>query len=89
MKITLKYPFNWKGVDIETQSATLGALLRELSTNNTLKTNEFFDQESGGIYPDCDVCINGQPHGELADGFDTRLKDGDKLEIVMTVLPGG
>ena len=89
MKITLKYPLNWNGVDIETQNATLGALLRELSTNNTLKTSEFFDRESGEIYPDCDVCINGQPYRALADGLDTRLKDNDTVEIIMIVLPGG
>ena len=87
MKITLKSTFNLNETAIETQSATLGALLDELSRNNML--TEFFDCVIGEVYPDCDVHLNGQGYGALADGLDTRLKEGDKVEIIIFTLAGG
>ncbi len=88
MKIVLKSPFNPNEIEVETQSATLGALLVELS-RNTLTNIQFFDLRGGEVYPDCDVQLNGQPFGALVDGLDTRLKDGDQVEIIMFTLAGG
>ncbi len=89
VKITLKSPFNLKEVDIKTQSATLGALLDELATDSVLTNVEFFDRISGEVYPDYDVHVNGQPHVTPTDGLGTRLKDGDKVEIIFVMLAGG
>lgn len=89
MKITLKSSFNLNEIELETQSATLAALLDELSSNPKLTKIEFFDSESRELYPDCEVLVNGQSHQLLADGLDTKLKDGDKIEIIIFTLAGG
>ena len=89
MKITLKSTFNLNETDFETQSVTLSALLDELSNNQKLTKIEFFDSESGEAYPDCEVLVNGQSYRLLADGLDAKLKDGDKIEIIMFTLAGG
>ncbi len=89
MKITLKSPFNLNEVDIGTQSATLGGLLDELSTNSVLTNVDFFDRVNSEVYPDYDVHVNGQPYTTLADGLGARLKDGDKVEIILIMLAGG
>ena len=80
MKITLKSSFNLNETELETQSTTLGALLDELQNN---KEFEIFDSERKEVYPDCDVLVNGESYQVLADSLDTKLKDGDKVEIVM------
>ena len=80
MKITLKSSFNLNDTELETQSTTLGALLDELQNN---KKFEIFDSERKEVYPDCDVLVNGESYQVLADSLDTKLKDGDKVEIIM------
>ena len=80
MKITLKSSFNLNETELETQSTNLGALLDELQNNKKL---EIFDSERKEVYPDCDVLVNGESYQVLADSLDTKLKDGDKVEIVM------
>ncbi len=70
----------------ETQSDTLAALLDELSNATEI---EFFDRESKELYPDCLVLVNGQAYGVLPDGLDTKLQDGDKVELVMFTIAGG
>lgn len=89
MKISLKSSFNLNEIDLETESATLGALLDELSKNHKLTQIEFFDTEKWEVYPDCEVLVNGRPYQVLADGLDTKLKDGDKVEIILLTLAGG
>ncbi len=89
MKITVKSTINQNKTEIETQSTTLGALLAERSTNDTLTDVQFFDPTSGEVYPDCDVHLNGQPFRALADGLDTKLKTGDSVEIIQVILSGG
>jgi ThiS family. len=63
--------------------------LDELSIDYGLTKIEFFNSGSGEVYPDCEVLVNGHSHRLLADGLDTKLKDGDKIEIMIIVLPGG
>ena len=89
MKITLKSTFNQNETDLETQSTTLGTLLDELSSNHKLTKIEFFDSESGEVYPDCEVLVNGLSYRLLADDLDTKLKNGDKIEIIIIPLAGG
>ncbi len=79
MKITLKSNLNLKVTDLETQSATLAALLDEISNNSGLMP----------IYPDCEVLVNGQSYQILPAGLDTKLKDGDEVRIIMFMLGGG
>lgn len=88
-KIIIKSTFNLNEVSIETRSDTLGAVLEELSRKNALTDIQFFDPWNGEVYPDCDVHLNGQPYGTLAEGLDTRLKDGDRVEIIQFTLAGG
>lgn len=89
MKVSLKSSFNLNETDLETESATLGALLDELSKNHKLTQIEFFDTENWEVYPDCEVLVNGQSYQVLADGLDTKLKDDDKVEITLFTLAGG
>ena len=89
MRIILKSTFNLSEVEVETQSATLGAFLAEVSGNSSLTNVQFFDLGTSELYPDCDIQVNGQPYTTLADGLDTRLKDGDKVEIILFMLAGG
>lgn len=90
MKVTVKASFNLNEVDWETQSTTLGALLDELQKKNKLLMKfEFFDSEHWEVCPDCDVFVNGQSYRVFADGLNSVLKDGDKVEIVQFILAGG
>ena len=90
MKVTVKFYPN--KTDLETQSTTLGALLAELqNTNKLLMKVDFYDSEHREVYPDCNVLVNGQPYQNLPDGLDTKLTDGDEVEIItyMFMLAGG
>jgi len=89
VKISLKSSFNLNETDLETKSATLGGLLDELSKNHKLTPIEFFNTEKWEVYPDCEVLVNGRSYQVLADGLDTKLKDGDKVEIILFTLAGG
>jgi molybdopterin converting factor small subunit len=86
MKITIKSIFDPKETELDTQSATLGALLDELSNNQMATTAQFYDSKLGEIYSDCQVVVNGQ---SLTDGLNTRLKDGDRVEIYIVMRSGG
>jgi len=90
VKITVKFSFNLNQTQLETQSTTLGALLDELSNNYKVKEVEFFDSDRKEVCFDSDVLLNGQSYQVLADGLDTKLRDGNKLEIIkLVVLQGG
>ncbi len=89
MKIVLKSSFNLNETEFETQSTTLGALLDELQSSNTLMNVEFFDSSLKELYPDCDVLVNGQSYQVLSDGLNTRLNDCDRVEIIMFMWVGG
>ncbi len=89
MKITLESSFNLNNeIDFETQSATLSALLEELSGNYRLGSSEFFDSKRKEVYPHWVVFVNEQPYQALTDGLNTKLKDGDKVEIYL-IMSGG
>ncbi len=77
MKIRLKSNLNLKVNDLDTKSSTLGELVEELSANY------------GVMYPDCEVLLNGRSYQVLPKGLETRLKDGDEVEVQMFMLGGG
>ena len=89
VKITLKSSFGLNETDLETRSTTLGALLDELSNNYKLIKAEFFDSERKEVCPDYEVLVNERLYQVLPDGLDTKLKDGDEVEIIMFILAGG
>jgi molybdopterin converting factor small subunit len=86
MKITVKSIFEPNETELDTQSTTLGAMLDELSHNQRMMTEQFFDSELKELYSDCEVMVNGQA---LTDGLDTKLKDGDRVEIYLIMRGGG
>ena len=76
-------------IQTDTESTTLGDLLGELSKKYKMKdVYEFFDSEHGKIHPECEVLLNEQSYRVLTDGLATKLRDGDKVEII-TMLVGG
>ena len=91
MKVTVISSFNPNRTEIETQSTTLGSLLDELSKKyKPADVDGFYDTESGEVYPDCDIILNGKSYRTTPDGLDTKLKEGDKLEIIqLFMLIGG
>jgi molybdopterin converting factor small subunit len=86
MKITIKSVFDPNETELDTQSATLGALLDELSNNQRVATAQFFDRQLKELYSDCEVLVNGQA---LTHGLNTSLKDGDRVEIYIIMRSGG
>jgi len=90
VKISVKFSFNPKEIELETQSITVGALLDELSNSYKVKEVEFFDRDRREVHFDCDVLVNGQSYQVLGDGLDTKLREGDRVEIIkLVVLQGG
>jgi len=79
LKIHLKVNFAPDVNEIETESATLGDLLLELS--GKYPDAKFYNRERGEVIFDQFVELNGQMHESLPDELDTRLKHGDTLEI--------
>ena len=86
MKITVKSIFDPNETELDTQSTTLGALLNELSNNQGVATVQFYDSQLGEIHSDCEVLVNGQA---LTDGLNTKLNDGDRVEIYIIMRSGG
>ena len=79
MKIQLISSFNSSESELETQSSTLGGLLLELSKK--YPGERFYNKEREEVNFEFFVELNGQLHDTLADELDTKLKDGDKVEI--------
>ena len=91
MKITVVPSFNPNRTEIETQGTTLGSLLDELSRQyKPADGDDFYDSDTGEVFPDCDVVLNGKSYRVIPDGLNAELKDGDKLEIIqLFMLVGG
>jgi len=79
VKIHLKSSFDTNESELQTQSSTLGDLLFELSKK--YPNANFYNRERREVCFDFFVELNGQMHDTLPDELDTRLKDGDKVEI--------
>lgn len=78
MRLSVKLFFHMRDTHLETRSATLGALLQELSRNYEMVRTECFDTETMTLGHDYAILLNGS----AADGLDTGLKDGDRVEII-------
>ncbi len=89
MKITVKSSCNPYDKEVQIQSTTLGDLFEELSGEYKPAGFEFYDSEHGGVLPDCEVVINGQQYEALVQSLETRVKDGDRIEIYILLVPGG
>ena len=79
MKIHLTSSFDHNESEMETQSSTLGDLLLELSKK--YPNARFYNKERAEVSFEFFVELNGQLHDTLSDELDTKLKDGDKVEI--------
>ena len=79
MKIHLKVNFAPDVSEVDTESVTLGELLLELSRK--YPDSKFYNKERDEVIFDQFVELNGEMHENLPRELDTKLKDGDKLEI--------
>ena len=79
MKVNLMASFDSDTTEVETQSVTLRDLLIELSKKYPNVT--FFHKDRDEVHINFFVELNGQMHDYIPDELDTRLKEGDKVEI--------
>lgn len=79
MKIQLKLGFDHNESELDTQSGTLRDLLLELIKK--YPNTRFYNKERDEVNFEFFVELNGQMHDTLPDELDTRLKDGDSVEI--------
>lgn len=79
IRLSVKSNLNLQMTNFETESFTLAAVLDEIAEIHRLMQ----------LCPDCEVLVNGQSYQVLTDGLDTKLKDGDEVEIIMFMLGGG
>jgi molybdopterin converting factor small subunit len=79
VKVYYKYNLDGDETELETQSSTLGDLLAELSKK--YPNSRFFHRDRWEVGFEYFVELNGQMHDALPRELDTKLKDGDKVEI--------
>ncbi len=89
MKVNIKANFSIAGMDndhIEIKGhTTLGDVLSQLA-----KRAEFpFILPDGKIDPEVEVLLNGLEYPFLPKRLDTKLEEGDKVEIMMLAIGGG
>jgi len=75
-------------VELEGDDVTLRELLMELSQSGEDGVN-FVDPRTGDICGPFVVRLNGEIHNFLPHHLDTRLEDGDYVEITMSMVGGG
>ena len=95
MKIELKLTglipirsFSQNEVDLEAEPATLKALLQKLTQISGGRI-ELIDPESEEPDGDYTILVNGRELYTLPQGLETKLKDGDEVEIAFLMLAGG
>ncbi len=95
MRITLKSNFEVAGIfekgyiDMPGENVTLRNLLNNLS-EITKGTMELISQKTNEVNPeDFFVSINDVEYPFLPGRLETKLKDGDVVDITITVLGGG
>jgi molybdopterin converting factor small subunit len=79
VKIRLKTSFEVDESEIETQSHTLKDLLSELSKK--YPAERFYNRDWEDVTITYTVELNGKIYDSLPDELDTRLEDGDTVEI--------
>ena len=72
--------------ELEVENPTLRKILLELS--NRTKSS-IFNPVSNQIHGEFKVYLNGVEYEDPSHGFDTELKEGDKVEVTLVVLSGG
>jgi hypothetical protein len=75
--------------EFEIRSTKLGDLFEELSGDDKPAGFDFFDSKNGGVMPDCEVVVNGLQYEARVHSLDSLVKDGDKIEIFILLVPGG
>ncbi len=89
MKISLKSNFHLGQETIEPEgNATLRGLLMELSERSPGKV-EFVDSKSNEVDDSFLVSINGRDYQFLPERLETKLKDGDEVEVSVMMFAGG
>jgi hypothetical protein len=89
MKVKVRSSADPSEREIAIQSTKLGDLFEELSGDYKPAGFDFFDRKNGGVMPDCEVVVNGRQYEALVHSLDTLVKDGDKIEIFILLVPGG
>lgn len=79
MKIHLKTSFEIDESEIETQARTLKDLLYELSKK--YPAERFYNKDWEDVTITYSVELNGKIYDSLPDELDTKLQDGDTVEI--------
>jgi molybdopterin converting factor small subunit len=79
LKIRLKTSFESEEREIETNSRTLKDLLYELSKR--YPAERFYNKDWEDVTITYTVELNGKLYDALPNELDTRLKDGDIVEI--------
>lgn len=75
-------------VELKGDDATLRKLLIELSQSGSNGIN-FIDPKSGDMYGPFMVRLNGEIHRFLPNGLNTKLREGDHVQITMVMASGG
>ena len=88
MRITVKSNFG-PNKEMETESATLGDLLNELSRDYNLSQKQFVESISRPGSPLFVFTVNGKKFDTPPAGLKTQLEDGDKVEIYFIAAGGG
>ena len=89
MRINVKANFRIAGIDNDHAEIegrpTLGSLLIDLA-----KGSDFpFLLSDGKIEPEVEIRLNGLEYPFLPKGLDTRVKEGDLVEVMILALGGG
>ena len=79
MKIHLKTSFEDGESEIETQSITLKDLLYELTKK--YPAEKFYNKDWEDVTITYSVELNGKLYDTLTNELNTKLKDGDEVEI--------
>ena len=82
------HSFSQNEVDLEAEPATLKALLQKL-TQISGGGIELIDPESAELDGDYALLVNVHELYTLPQGLETKLKNGDRVEIAFLMLAGG
>ena len=90
MHIKIGSNFNLSHYCAEILEVSQGTTIRDLLLDIGKKLSfNFFDAESGNIYGDVQIAINGKDHLLIPRKLETLLEDGDSVEINLLPLGGG
>jgi MoaD family protein len=74
---------------VDLQEATIATLLGELSSQFGASFQEmFFEPEGGALSSQVSILVNGRHTSHLANGLNTKLKDGDDVALFPPIAGG-